>query len=130
MKIIKIIAQIALLYAFYFVGDSLKNLLYLPIPGSIVGLFLLFAALILKACPLKWIETGVGFLHSYLGLLFVPATVGVMNYFHLFAGKGILLFFIVMISTLIVMIASGHTSQLLAKRALKRKEKNTCQHSL
>lgn len=130
MKIIKIIAQITLLYAFYFVGDSLRNLLHLPIPGSIVGLILLLVSLMLKVCPLKWIETGAGFLQFYLPLFLVPATTGVMNYIDLFAGSGVLLFIIVVVSTLIVMIAAGHTSELLANRALKRKEKKTCQDSL
>jgi len=130
MKIIKIIAQIALLYVFSFVGDWLHNLLHLPIPGSIIGLFLLFIALILKICPLTWIETGAEFLLAYLPLVFIPATVGVMNYPHLFTGSGVMLLFIVMVSTLIVMIAAGCTSQWLANRAQQRKEKKMCQEHL
>ncbi|BCJ88398.1 hypothetical protein skT53_33830 [Effusibacillus dendaii] len=46
MKIMKIIAQIAFLYAVSFVGDWLHNLLHLPIPGSIIGFFLLLVALV------------------------------------------------------------------------------------
>ncbi|WP_085522824.1 CidA/LrgA family protein [Tuberibacillus sp. Marseille-P3662] len=127
MKILKIVAQIAVLYMFYFIGEGLQHLLHLPIPGSIIGLFLLLTALIFKLCPVRWIESGADFLLSYLPLLFVPATVGVMNYFGLFAGKGIVLLLIVVISTIIVMIVAGHTSQILAKKVAKRKEKRTWQ---
>lgn len=129
MKIIKTIAQIALLCGFSIAGDWLHNLLHLPIPGSIIGMFLLLVALVVKICPLKWIETGAEFLLAYLPLMFIPAIVGVMNYTHLFAGSGVLLLFIVVVSTLIVMIAAGHTSQLLA-RVQKRREKELCQDHL
>ncbi|WP_079528469.1 CidA/LrgA family protein [Halobacillus hunanensis] len=126
MKTLKIIIQIALLYIFYMVGNWISAQLHLPIPGSIVGVVLLLAALIIGICPVHWVETGSGFLLAYLPLLFIPATVGVMNYFHLFAGSGILLIVIIVVSTLFTMITAGHTSQFLAKRSAKRKEKKQC----
>ncbi|TRM11269.1 CidA/LrgA family protein [Lentibacillus cibarius] len=130
MKIITVVLQVALLYAFYIAGNLLQNLLHLPIPGSIVGLLLLFAALLLKIWPIQWIETGSVFLLNYLPLLFVPATAGVMNYLGLFAGRTVWLFVVTIISTLLVMIFTGHTSQLLAKFRGKRKEKAECEKQL
>ncbi|WP_382391023.1 CidA/LrgA family protein [Lentibacillus juripiscarius] len=130
MKILTIVIQVAFLYIFYFAGSLLQSLLHLPIPGSIVGLLLLFAALLLKICPTQWVETGSVFLLDYLPLLFVPATAGVMNYFNLFAGRTVWLFVITIISTLLVMIFAGHTSRFLARDRGKRKEKADCQKHL
>ncbi|RYG74226.1 CidA/LrgA family holin-like protein [Lentibacillus lipolyticus] len=130
MKVITIVLQIGFLYVFYITGSLLQRLFHLPIPGSIIGLFLLFIVLLLKVFPATWIETGSAFLLDYLSLLFVPATTGVMNYFDLFAGHTIWLFIITMISTLIVMIFSGHTSRLLARYREKRREGTECQQSL
>lgn len=123
MKIVTISVQVALLYVFYFVGDGLQNWLNLPVPGSIIGMLLLFTALLVKAFPVKWIEKGAGFLLAYLPLLFIPVTVGVMDYYHIFAGNGFVLPLIVLLSTLLVMVTAGMTSEWLAKR----KEQKPCQ---
>ncbi|OKL35476.1 CidA/LrgA family protein [Domibacillus mangrovi] len=127
MKFIKVILQMVLLYIFYIGGVWLSDRLHLPLPGSIIGLLLLWTALMLKICPLNWIESGANFILSYLPLFFIPATVGVMNYFHVFAGKGILLILIVVFSTLITMAIAGYTSQYFAGREeTKRKELKSC----
>jgi holin-like protein len=130
MKIIKIIMQITVLYIFSAFGDWLHNFLNFPIPGSIIGMFLLLLALILKVFPLNWIETGANFLLVYLPLVFIPTIVGIMNYSYLFAGTGMILLFVIMVSTLFVMISAGLTSQLLANKTKKRKEKKLCQDYL
>lgn len=126
MFIIKVAAQIALLEVFYLIGSAVARLLHVPIPGSIIGMLLLLAALLTKLCPLKWIETGSGLLLANLPLLFIPITVGVMNEYQVFAGSGIVLFFIALVSTAIVMLTSGPTSHFLAKR----KEQRTCKERL
>jgi holin-like protein len=121
MKVIKICAQVTLLYIFYFIGEWIREILHLSIPGSIVGLLLLLAALSFKVISLKWIETGANILLSYLPFLLIPATVGVMNFTSIFYGKERLLIVVAIISTVVTMIASGHASQLLAKYVAKRK---------
>ncbi|GAA0430984.1 CidA/LrgA family holin-like protein [Lentibacillus halophilus] len=130
MKMVNGIMQIAFLYVFYLAGSWLQDLLNWPIPGSIVGLLLLFTALVLKICPVNWVETGSNVLLTYMPLLFVPATVGVMNHFGLFVGHTVWLFIITIISTLLVMITAGHTSRLLEKRSKKGKEKAECKKHL
>lgn len=126
MKLIKIFLQIILLYLFNIAGGWLSDRLHLPLPGSIVGLLLLWAALMLKIFRLKWVESGANFILSYLPLFFIPATVGVMNYFHVFAGKGMMLILIVVVSTLMTMGIAAYTSQYFAGREEnKRKELNS-----
>ncbi|MFJ7974438.1 CidA/LrgA family holin-like protein [Peribacillus sp. JNUCC 23] len=126
MKIIKIIIQIAILYAFSFIGNILHDFFNLPIPGSIIGMLLLLIGLSLKIIPLQFIEAGVGFLLKFLSLLFIPAMLGIMNYPSLVSFKGVLLIVITVISTLITMGAAGMMSQYLEKRAQIRKEKEKC----
>lgn len=120
MKYVKIVLQILVLYGFVFVGNWLQELLHLPLPGSIIGLLLLLASLSLNVFQLEWIESGSYFLLSYLPLYFIPATVGVMNYGHVFAGKGFLLIPITMISTFLTMWISSYFSQFLAKKSAKK----------
>lgn len=110
-----IIIHIIILYAFSLIGTWIKELFNLSVPGSVVGLLLLFILLMSNIIKVEWIEQGAQFLISNLVFFFIPATVGVMNYFDLFKGKGILLIMVVLISTVLVMTTSGLVSQFLAK---------------
>lgn len=130
MNLLMLILQVALLYAFSLIGVWLQNLLDLSIPGSIIGMMVLFLFLIFKIVPVKIIEKGSQFLNAYLPVFFIPATVGVMDYYQLFIGSGIMLVFITTLSTLIVMILSGKTSQYLSRRRgfdTKETEGEACQ---
>ena len=124
MKIIYIILQLLAITGFYLLGEELQAFFNIPLPGSIIGFLLLFAALMLKIYPLKWIDSGAHFLLAFLSLYFIPATVGVVEYGELFSGKGMLLIPIVIASTFLTMAASGWVSQYAAKASTERKERS------
>lgn len=121
MKIIRIIVQVFLLYLFYFVGDYLQKLLHLPVSGSIVGLLLLFALLLLRVIPLKWIEDGATTILAYLPLFFIPATAGIVNHMDIFSGRGLLLILILIVSSVLTMVAAAHSSHWLSSLNNKRR---------
>ena len=74
------ILGLGLLLGFAALGQGLVTLLRLPCPGSVVGLLLLLAALSLRWVRLDWVDVAADGLTSLLGLLFVPAAVGVVDY--------------------------------------------------
>ncbi|AJS59337.1 CidA/LrgA family protein [Paenibacillus sp. IHBB 10380] len=121
MKIIQIIAQVGLLYLFYLAGDYVQQWLHLPIPGSIVGLLLLFVLLLCKIVPIRWIEHGSTAVLSYLPLFFIPATAGIVNHLGIFSGKGLMLIVIIIVSTALTMVAAAHSSQWLAGWSMRSK---------
>ncbi|WP_088076626.1 MULTISPECIES: CidA/LrgA family protein [Bacillaceae] len=114
MEALRVICHIAILYIFYYIGIVIQSFLNLPIPGSVIGMLLFFTALTTNLIKPAWVKDGAHFLIKYLPLFFIPATVGMMNYFDLFFGKGFLLILIVLFSTLLVMIIAGRLSQRLA----------------
>lgn len=116
LNFIKVILQVSLLFILYLIGEQLQVFLNLAIPGSIIGLMLLFLLLNSKIVKTHYIEKGAKFMIDHLVLFFIPATAGIVNHYELFKGKGILLIFITILSTILVMISSGLTSQILAKR--------------
>ncbi|UNL87405.1 CidA/LrgA family holin-like protein [Priestia koreensis] len=126
MKIIRIIIQIMILYVFSFVGEYVHQISHLPIPGSIIGLLLLFILLLCKVIPVKIIEDGSSFLLAFLPLLFIPAITGIMKYPSLFSLNGAILFFIIIASTILTMIVAGFVSQFLEQKANRRKEEKAC----
>lgn len=118
MNIIKVIVQIALLYCFYLLGSYIQTTFNLFIPGSVIGLILLFILLVTNVLKGSWIEKGARFMTNHLVLFFIPPTVGIMHYFHVFSGKGFLLIIITIISTIIVIGLSGLVSERLYKRKI------------
>jgi holin-like protein len=126
MKTLIIFLQICILYIFTYIGTVIHNFFHLVIPGSIIGLLLLFICLCFKIVPLKWIENGAGFLLSLLMLFFIPTTVGVMNYPSLLSIHGALLVLAVLLSTIISIAIAGTAGQFFEKKAQKRKDDKEC----
>ncbi|OBZ14686.1 hypothetical protein A8L34_12270 [Bacillus sp. FJAT-27264] len=115
MKIVRIIAQVVLLYLFSLAGEAVKQLLHLPIPGSIIGLLLLFVLLLCRVVPVRWIEHGSAAILAYLPLFFIPATAGIVNHLSLFSGKGLLLIVVLVLSTAVTIGAAAHSSRWFAR---------------
>lgn len=116
LKLIKIIMHIIILYGIYLIGNWIQVALNLFIPGSVIGMVLLFIFLMTNIIKVTWIEEGSKLIINHLTLFFIPATVGVMNYFELFKGNGFLLVLIALLSTALVMALSGVVSQWLMRR--------------
>ncbi|BDP41988.1 hypothetical protein DAETH_19570 [Deinococcus aetherius] len=77
---VRFVLGLGVLVGFAALGTALVSALRLPLPGSVVGMVLLWAALSLGVVRLHWIEDAADGLLATLGLLFVPATVGVVEY--------------------------------------------------
>jgi len=120
MKIIRVIAQVGLLYLFYLAGDYVQELLHLPVPGSIVGLLLLFILLLCKVVPVSWIDYGSSAVLANLPLFFIPATAGIVDHLGIFSGKGLLLIVILIVSTLLTMGTASYFSQWMTRIGHKR----------
>ncbi|VUW98421.1 Antiholin-like protein LrgA [Streptococcus pasteurianus] len=78
----KLYVQFMIILVFSFIGEAISNLLHLPIPGSIIGLVLLFLALEFKLIRLRHIDVVGNFLLNNMTILFLPAAVGIMEKFN------------------------------------------------
>jgi holin-like protein len=121
-KAMKILIQVAVIIIICKLGEAIQAWSQIPIPGSIIGLLILFILLIAKVIPEKWIMDGSNFLLSIMTLLFVPATVGIMNYFHIFQGKGWLLILFMILSTVLVMLGSGFVAEKWGKKSVEQED--------
>lgn len=115
LKYVYFILQIALLYIIFFIGEWIQLITHMPIPGSIIGMIILFLVLIFKVIRREWISLGSNFLLNNLPLLFVPATVGIIDYLELFSGYGFFSLIISFVSTMVVFIAASIISEKLLK---------------
>lgn len=81
--------------------------------GSLIGMLILFLLLSTRILPLKWFEIGAEKLIVFLPLFLIPSTTGLMEYGSFLLSKGSIVFFLVVVSTLVTLIISGYVSQLL-----------------
>ncbi|CAM4263004.1 Holin-like protein [Lacicoccus alkaliphilus] len=116
LKLLKIIFQIGILYILYWAGEWVAETLNLSLPGSIIGMVLLIFLLFTRTVRLEWIGEGAGFMVKYLPFFFIPSTLGIMQYYEIFAGNGFLLIVIVLVSTMLVMGVSGLIGELYHRR--------------
>ncbi|WP_040977825.1 CidA/LrgA family protein [Oceanobacillus jeddahense] len=111
MKVIKVILQICFLHVFLLLGAVLKYFIPLPIPASMFGLFLLFAALCCRLIKLEWVDQGAKWLMAELLLFFIPSAVGIINYEEIFSIQGLAIVGLIVISTMIVMGLTAWTAE-------------------
>ncbi|NEU29995.1 CidA/LrgA family protein [bacterium LRH843] len=116
MKWIHMIGHFLILSSFYFIGVWIQQTLNLFIPGSIIGMLLLFIMLVTKLLPVRLIETGSAYILRHMPLLFIPVTVGILQFLDVFAGKGLLIIGVNVVSTVIVLLTTGAISQSLSKQ--------------
>lgn len=123
MKGIRIVLQIVGLYALYWIGVMIQRAFEIPVPGSIIGMLLLFFLLLSGLVKERLLDEGADLLLRYMPLFFVPATVGVIRYFDVFAGKGSLLLVALLVSTFLIMIISGLVGQKTVELVDNRKKR-------
>lgn len=113
VKFLRIIGQIAVLFLLSEFGKWLMAFLHIKFPGSIIGLFILFILLTTKIIPESWIASGAEMLLSYMTLFFIPVTVGIVKYPELMSWQGLIICGIILGSTIVSIIVSGKTTQLV-----------------
>ena len=107
-----------ILLFFQLVGEVLARALNLPLPGPVIGMALLFAAL--AAVPrLMAITPTAKVLLANLSLLFVPAGVGVVGHLDTFGSEGPALAAAILGSTVLAILA-GVGAFLGVARILRR----------
>jgi len=109
-------AGAAVLLAFLLAGDAVATFGRLPLPGSIVGMLLLAAALHFRWMPVAWVEPAAGLLLRHMGLLFVPPGVGLMLQYDLLRREWLPVVAAGAASTVAVLLVVGLLQQRLEAR--------------
>ena len=81
----KLYVQLMIIFTISLVGEGISSVFHLPVPGSIIGLVLLFLALQFKLLRLRHISMVGNFLLANMTILFLPPAVGIMDKFQVIA---------------------------------------------
>ncbi|MFK7839694.1 MAG: CidA/LrgA family protein [Bdellovibrionales bacterium] len=97
------------------VGNALSNIFTLPIPGSVIGMLMLFFGLCLyKSVPEDLGKVSDG-LVAHIGLLFVPAGAGISLYLSMITENWVVILSASAISTFLTLIFSVLVFRVLQK---------------
>ncbi|MGH1455654.1 MAG: CidA/LrgA family protein [Alphaproteobacteria bacterium] len=104
------------LLACLFAGNIISDFFVLPVPGSIIGMLILFCGLLVRKGVSPSVDKVSMGLISVMGMLFVPAGVGISQYFDLLAREWPLVFFAGMSTTLLSLAVTAFLFQTISKR--------------
>ena len=110
-----------IIYLCLYAGNALSLLLPITIPGSILGMLTLFALLATQILPVDWVKPGCHLLIRYMALLFVPISVGIINYTDVLSAQFGPIVVSVVISTFLVLTIVGWSAHKIHTRSVQEK---------
>lgn len=119
----KLLREMLIILAVYFVGEALSKFFHLPIPGNILGMLILLFLLCTKIVKVEMIDKVSTFLLDHLAFFFIPAGVGIVTAFNVLRGNTIKLLIVAVVSTFIIMAVSGIVVQFVINLSEKKKLK-------
>ena len=100
-----LIRYFAIVFGCLGLGELIVALTHIPFPSSIIGM--LFLTLFLE---LGWVKL------QSIKLFFVPPSIGIMAYFKQIGENFLAIFLSIIISTVVVIVITGHVYQFFRKK--------------
>jgi holin-like protein len=114
---LSLLVPLAVLLGCQLVGEALVRLAGLPVPGPVLGMILLFAALSIRgAVPADLARVANGLL-AHLSLLFVPAGVGVILHLARIEVEWPAIIVALVVSTWLTLAVGAGTMRLVSRLA-------------
>ena len=116
-------SAIFVLIVLQLIGETIVQMSGLPVPGAIIGLILLYAILVLRGEVPDEMSRTSGFLLQNLGVLFVPAGVGVIAYLPVIAAQWWIIVLVLLVSVSSTIAITGLVVVGLSPRGIEPVEK-------
>lgn len=113
----RLIKQFFWIFLFSLLGEILSAVIvnFVAIPGSVIGMVLLFIALHFNWLKLEQVDEVGTWLTDNMAIFFVPAGVGLMTNFDVLAESWLQLLIIMLVTTAIMMWFVGQVVQKIMK---------------
>ena len=122
------IEGLVLLLVFQLLGNVAEMYFHLPVPGSVLGMFLLLVALIANDRLASWVRPISLVLISYLAVLFVPAGVGIMLHIDRLKNEALPIGVSLVVSTILTIAVTALVIKCSTIWLQKRKEQKGASH--
>ena len=108
--------SLTILLAFQALGELLSFSLFPSIPGPVLGLIALLAFFFIRGGVPADIESTANVFTANLGLLFVPAAVGVVVFWPVLAEFGVVILITLLVSVVVTLVGTAWVLDKLATR--------------
>lgn len=119
----KYLFQFLIIVAISFLGELLHYFIALPIPASIYGIILLFAALQLGWIKVRQIREVSTWLIAIMPALFIPSAVGLVKSWDILSQSLVKYSVITFVSTFVVMGLAGLATQYVIRQSKNKEAK-------
>ena len=126
-KIFKIIIGFLIIITIQFISNYIVKFTHLPMSGAILGLIIFTVLLKYKIINKKYVEDCISLILNYMSLLFIPLFVGIISYYNVIEHDLLKLAFIIILSTLFVLVLTALTVETIIKYVKLSKLKNNCE---
>ena len=106
-----LIRALSIIFGFLALGEAVIHFTGLKLPGSIIGMALLFVSLHMKWVKAAWLQGLVDVMMANLSLFLVPPCVAVISYLDLITDDWFPILTATAASTLCVLIVTGKVHQ-------------------
>ncbi|OJF91847.1 CidA/LrgA family protein [Alkalibacterium sp. 20] len=113
----KQLKQLFWILLFSFIGEFLSLISPVAVPGSVIGMVLLFVALHFNWLKLNQVEEVGNFLTDNMAIFFVPAGVGLMTNFGILGDVWWQLLLTIVVTTTLMLGFVGLVVQFMKRRA-------------
>ncbi len=126
----KILLQIGIVFFVCLIGEWISAVLPFAFPGSVIAMILLFLLLLFKVLRVEQIEQKASFVLNNMAFFFIPAGVGMMEYFDVLGAHLVPFLVICAVSTVLTFAVTAWTvtgvmrlqEWLLSKKEKKHEE--------
>jgi len=123
------IETLTVLLAMQLLGEVLVRMWELPVPGPVVGMAVLFFALLIRGRPLpEAMGQTVDGLLRHLSMLFIPAGVGVIMYLGVIADQWLAISMSLVFSTLLTVAVTGWLMNKLGPESRRQPDRRDQEH--
>ena len=117
----KYIRQFAIIALISLAGEILNHVLPFPVPSSIYGILILLVLLSCGMLKVSQIKDVSSFLIEIMPVMFIPAAVGLIEIITDMKGALLPVAGVIVLTTIIVMGATGRTAQWIIEREAGKK---------
>jgi holin-like protein len=112
----KLVRQFSIILLIAFSGEIINYFFNTPIPGNVLAMIILLILLSHGLVKLKMIAQVANFMLAHLAIFFIPAGVNLIKNLDLLKKDWLAILTIVVVSTIVIMVVTGFTIQLLKRR--------------
>lgn len=116
MSVVPVLRGVAVCVVFDVLGELASQKLRVPLPGPVVGMLLLFVALVAWPRLAEATRAGASLLLRHMSLLFVPAAVSALTALSLLAVEGPRILVVLVASTTLALAGGAWAFALAARK--------------